>query len=296
MSLLPVAPEHNTARARGASATIAARRDRVLTPMPIDPRYLFATDVRASRDDQLALIDRGRCHGAHHAGLYGHKGKPAFWRLEVVRSVDPTCLPETARRWFAAAAAPDQTFGRWAYQCRLDDSLRWRWLDDDAERRITGILAPIAPCFRLITRVNINLQIPGQDLPMHRDLVAGNAYDGLDSATHWRPGPHRLRYLGDAWLEQVRPLANREHGAAGYLAVKIPLSERDDDPGLPYIVHDNQKSYYSTDNRVFFLNEYEIYHGADPVDFWRGVVFVAGILEPARVAALGKRAVAARPA
>jgi hypothetical protein len=259
--------------------------------MPIDPRYLFATDVRVSRDDQRALIARCRAGGFQHVGLYGGKQTMPFWRLRIVRSVDPASVPEPLRRWFATEAAPDQTLNRWAYQCRLDDTLQWKWLDEEAGQRIAAILAPIASCFQLITRVSINLQIPGENLPMHRDLVAGNEYDGLESATHWRPGPHRLRYMGDAWLEHVRPLANREHRANGYYAVRIPLSERADDPGLPYIVHDDIKYHYSTNGRVLFLNEYDVYHGADPVEFWRGVVFVAGILDPARLQALAKHAV-----
>jgi len=262
--------------------------------MSIDPRFLFATDVRVSREDQLALIARGRSEGFQYTGLYNGKDTTPFWRLKVVRSVDPMSVPEPVLRWFATEAGPDQTFARWAYQCRLDDTLRWRWLDDDAERRITAILAPIAACFRLLTRVNILLQVPGQNLPAHRDLVAGNEYDGLASEAHWRPGPRRLRYTGDAWLEKVRPLANRSHKDGGYFAVKIPLSERPDDPGLPYIVHGDQKWYYSTHDRVFFLNEYEVYHGSDAVDFWRGVIFVAGILDPERVQALEKRAVEVR--
>jgi hypothetical protein len=262
--------------------------------MLIDQRYLFATDARVSREDQLALIARGRSEGFQFTGLYAGKDTTPFWRLKIVRSVDSASVPESALRWFATEAAPDQTFHRWAYQCRLDDTLQWRWLDEDAGRRISAILAPIAPCFQLITRVNINLQIPGQNLPMHRDLVAGNEYDGLDSETHWRPGKRRLRYICDPWLEKVRPLANREHRNGGYYAVRIPLSERPDDPGLPYIVHDNQKWYYATKDRVFFLNEYEVYHGADPVDFWRGVIFVAGILDPAHLQALDKRAVEVR--
>jgi hypothetical protein len=262
--------------------------------MLIDPRYLFATDVRVSRDDQLALIARGRAHGFQYTGLYGGKSTEPFWRLKVVRSVDQASVPEATLRWFATQATPDQSFARWAYQCRLDDTLQWRWLDDEAGQRITAILAPIASVFQLITRVNINLQLPGQTLPMHRDLVAGNEYDGLDSATHWRPGDRRLRYVGDPWLEQARPLANRDHKAGGYYAVRIPLSERPDDPGLPYIVHDHTKMYYSTQDRVFFLNEYEVYHGADPVEFWRGVIFVAGILDPAHLQALDKRAVERR--
>ncbi len=262
--------------------------------MLIDPRYLFATDVQISREDQLALIARGRSDGFQYTGLYGGKHTTPFWRLKIVRSVDPASLPESVLRWFATEADPDQTFNRWAYQCRLDDTLQWRWLDADVGRRISAILAPLASCFQLITRVNINLQIPGENLPMHRDLVAGNEYDGLESETHWRPGTRRLRYVGDPWLEKVRPLANREHKSGSYYAVKIPLSEHPDDPGLPYIIHDNIKRYYSTDNRVFFLNEYEVYHGADPVDFWRGVIFVAGILDPAHLQALAKRSLEER--
>lgn len=262
--------------------------------MLIDPRHLFATDVRVSREDQLALIARGRANGFQYTGLYGSKSKMPFWRLKVLRSVDQASVPEATMRWFATEASAEQSFSRWAYQCRLDDTLKWRWLDEEAGQRVSAILAPIAPVFQLITRVNINLQLPGETLPMHRDLVAGNVYDGLESETHWRPGNLRLRYIGDTWLEQARPLANREHKAGGYFAVRIPLSERDDDPGLPYIVHDNAKMYYSTHDRVFFLNEYEVYHGADPVDFWRGVIFIAGILDPSRLAALDKRAVEQR--
>ena len=262
--------------------------------MSIDPRYLFATDVRVSHDDQLALIEHARSVGFPHSGLYGGADRTPYWRLKIIRSVEPASVPSSALRWFETEAQPEQTFQRWAYHCRLDDTLQWRWLDEEAGRRVAAILTPLAACFQVITRVNINLQVPGQTLPAHRDLVAGNVYDGLESEAHWWPGPHRVRYTGEPWLEKVRPLANRDHRAAGYYAVKIPLSERPGDPGLPYIKDSRGKHYYATDDRVFFLNEYEMYHGADPVDFWRGVVFVAGVLDPAGVQALERRVVEAR--
>lgn len=262
--------------------------------MLIDPRYLFATDARASREDQLALIEAARSVGFPHSGLYGGADRTPYWRLKIVRSADPASVSPSVLRWFETEAAPGQTFQRWAYQCRLDDTLQWRWLDDDAGRRIDAILAPLAACFQVITRVNINLQVPGQLLPAHRDLVAGLEYDGLESPLHWKPGPHRVRYVGEPWLEHVRPLANRDHRATGYYAVKIPLSERAGDPGLPFIIHNREKYYYTTDDRVFFLNEYEMYHGADPVDFWRGVVFVAGVLDPAGMQTVERRVLEAR--
>jgi hypothetical protein len=44
-------------------------------------------------------------------------------------------------------------------------------------------------------------------------------------------------------------------------------------------------------DRVLFLDEYKVHGCADPVESWRGVIFVAGILDRSRRQVLDNRAV-----
>ena len=47
--------------------------------------------------------------------------------------------------------------------------------------------------------------------------------------------------------------------------------------------------YHDSSRRcLFFSNEVEVLHGADPTTFWRGVVFVNGILDPDAIDRLHK--------
>ena len=263
--------------------------------MLLDPRYLFAIDHVVPHADQLALIEAGRRKGLPHGGL--RRAADKFWALQIVKNVDPDSLPASTLEWFRSQ--PDHQrfrFNAWSYYARFDLSLAWKWVDEEARAILEPILEPVRPLFREITRVNVVLQVPGRVLPSHRDLSPGTEYDGVESPYTTAFGPHRLVWEGEKWLSMPRRIANEDHRVNEFFCLKLPLSERPDDPGLPYVEIDSGKFHYDSHGRVFFLNEVDMLHGADPVDFWRGTVFVNGVMNRRALDALPRLPIEGRPA
>ncbi len=242
--------------------------------MTLDERYLFATEFLAEPAVQVRLIEAVRESGELSSGSFDNAGAP-YWRWKSLTLPVPESLPSGVRAFLDRRPAAD--FDRWSYFSRLDPSLEWRWTEGRASDLVRAILAPVERLFRKLTRVKVDLQIPGQALPAHRDLVPGSHYDTLQSEYSHAWGERRLMYRAQPWLWEAGPLRNIEHRDNRYLSMKIPLSEKADDPGQPYVVIGAQRHYYTSRNRLFFLNEAEMFHGADPADHWRGVVFVNGL-------------------
>lgn len=245
----------------------------------------FALDAEVPRERQDRLIALGREGGELSAGSSSKSGDP-FWKWATLRLPTRACLSPRVLDYFARR--PPADFDHWAYCSRLDPTLDWEWLPGPASELVRGILRPHAPLFQKLTRVKLLLQLPGKRIIAHRDLVPGTVYDDMASEFDHGRGASRLTYRGASWLEEVKPLEPASHRDNLYLAMKIPLSERADEPGRPFVTLAGRKRHYTSDNRLFFLNEVEIDHGADPVDYWRGVVFVNGIWDAAAVARAAK--------
>jgi hypothetical protein len=256
--------------------------------MELDERYLFALEHAIDPDDQAAIVAIVRREGKPFRGVYPEP-RP-MWTVRSLAEPDPDAVPEQGRAWLASQAPDGPSLGRWGYYARLDPDARWIWTESEASPLVRRLLEPVLPLYRRLTKVNVVLQIPGEALPRHRDLVYGNTY-WLASPHHWKSGPHRLTYEGEPWVQNVAPIHSASHEEGRYLCLKIPLSERPDDAGSPYADVEGQRHYYTSRNRFFFLNEAEMLHGAEPVTFWRGVVFVNGILDADAIRRVPKRPV-----
>jgi hypothetical protein len=168
--------------------------------------------------------------------------------------------------------------GRLPYYLRLRDDIEWEWIQNPIGDLCRKILMPLSPIIKKITRVSILLQIPNMALPAHRDLVPGNTYKNMLDGyrTFW--GPKTETYQGEEWLKTLPwPMDDGVHKRNRFLNLKIPISEMDQ-PGRPFLIWDSQKIVYDTQKRAFLLNEVEMEHGADPVPFHRGVIFVDSLL------------------
>jgi hypothetical protein len=212
-----------------------------------------------------------------------------MWLWRGLAEPDPEAVPEAGRAWLAAQPPKGPCLSAWGYYARLDPQAKWIWTDSAAVPIVRRILEPVLPLYRLLTKVNVVLQIPGQLLGAHRDLVTGNVYD-LESPYTWRLGSTPMRYEGTPWLSNVAPIHSASHrDDNAYLCLKIPISERADDAGNPFFDLGRRRLYYTSRNRFFFINEVEMLHGAEPATFFRGVVFVNGILNMDEIRRIPKR-------
>jgi hypothetical protein len=249
-----------------------------------DPR-LFALDASVPPGLSARLVELTLRDGERAGGVFAPESPPAWAWLTLRRPVESS-VPAAARA--ALEPLPAARRETWAYFSRLDPALEWEWAPGEAAGLVRELLAPLARLGR-VTRVKAILPLPGVRVPAHRDLVPGNEYDGLAEPCAVAQGARRLRYQGVPWLPPAPP--TDAHRAVGYLSLKIPISERPGDAGRPFVIMDGRRRHYSSRGRLFFLNEYELLHGADPVDFWRGVVFVSGFWDPAALASAARRPV-----
>jgi hypothetical protein len=248
-------------------------------------RQLFALDHAIAPDDQRALVELVRAAGAGAGG--------GQLRLSIT-TPDPAAIPAAGRRWLDEHRARGYTLDRWAYFARLDRTLPWTWRTGPAADLVGRVLDPVRPLFRRITRVTAIVQEPGEEIEARRDLVPGTHY-ALVAPDRWQAGAVVQRYVGERWLDRVRPIDSIDHADNQHLCLRIPISERPGDAGLPFVVVGGTKYHYSSRGHLFFVDE-TVLHGADPVPFWRGVVIASGLLDPAALATVARRPVEVRRA
>jgi hypothetical protein len=148
--------------------------------------------------------------------------------------------------------------GKSEYDNRLNLEVNWQWRDTPAAQLVKQLLEPLSDVIQP-TRVITILVSPGSFLPCHVDSATDHTYK------------HVKNYL---------PEGDRtEHHSNQYAAIKIPVTERDGDNGLPYIEVRNKMCYYDVGKSYFVIDEMHHPHGADPVDFYRGVLFIDGIVD-----------------
>ncbi|GJM11434.1 MAG: hypothetical protein DHS20C11_37100 [Lysobacteraceae bacterium] len=242
----------------------------------IDTRHLLSVDCAITPQEQAVIIEQVHQQGRRKAGLDDQS--PVYWNTLLVTDIDPESIPPRIRSWLAEH--PEKRTS-WTYLSRLDPSLAWRWVESPASDAIRSVLQRMPPVFKKITRVKVFLQIPGQAIAPHRDLVVGNTYEQMRDEQSADLGAQTMMYIGRRWIRRLRSeIANTVHHEHGYLSLKIPLSEKPPDSGLPYIQPAHRRLYFNTKNRLYFINEYQGLHGAEAVNFWRGVVFVDGFLDP----------------
>lgn len=234
----------------------------------LEKTLLFSTPFSISADTQNFLINAVLEDG-HFLPPEEKEIQPFWVGLGLSHITDQSLINNVA----------SENHGWWYYLSRLDPSISWTWNDHPAARVVQDLLSPLAPYFSRFTRVTIVIQRPGLALPAHRDIVVGDEYDFMQSPYSTYKGTSTLRFKGKEWFAPADAKNYRDiHKSQFYLNLKIPLSQRIDSPGKPFILMDGKKVSYSSNNNIFFLNEALIEHGGDPCSFYRGVVFVDGFL------------------
>jgi hypothetical protein len=152
--------------------------------------------------------------------------------------------------------------GRPIYDNRLNPDIAWVWRDTPASDVARVEVSKVEHLFHTLTRVTLILPSPRVPLLLHYDPVIGNEY---------KPGePFERR---GSCVQ-----ANKLHAQNKHFCLKLPITERPGDFGIPMLRHDGVTYRYSTEGRFFVINEIDILHGAAPVDHQRGVLWIDGLL------------------
>lgn len=241
----------------------------------LDPMFGFAIPgMSASADMQKTLIEITKLGGRRQGGTYGHLGQK-FWTSLILRTIDRSSLPEAVRDF-------DNSKLEFFYRQRPE--IRWEWIDNEATAMVRELVKPVERLFTKLTRVKIFLQVPGLRTPMHKDLVAGNFYKVKGPYTYLR-GHTFVKHLGDEALNKLDPAPDTAmHRKQGYFALKIPLTEIAGDYGKQVIITKKPYFYFHGGN-YYFLNE-ACWHGAEASPFYRGVIFVDGLMDMEAVRAI----------
>jgi hypothetical protein len=230
--------------------------------------------LRAPIEQQKKLIELTKNGGRIQGGVYGRSGTQ-FWNSLILRTINRDSLPKSVLHL-------DNNKLEFFY--RYHSHIKWDWLDTEAACEVRELLKPIEKVFSKLTRVKIFLQIPGQRTPMHKDLAAGNYYRVKGPYSYVR-GPDLVKHLGDAEINALDPAPDTSaHHRQNYLALKIPLTEVEGDYGRQVIIA--EKPYFYSHGGQFYCFSEANWHGAETSPFYRGVVFVDGILKMDEVAAL----------
>lgn len=142
--------------------------------------------------------------------------------------------------------------------------LNWQW--QTHELPIQELIEPVLPYYKVLTRVASLVLKPGESVPPHRDRVDGNLYED-----------------GRLTLNANVSHTNSFHKDNQYLALKIPLIFSAEKYGRPYLVKGEQRNYYNFSYSCYAIDEYTVQHGVEPVDYWRGVIVMDGILNLEKV-------------
>jgi len=159
---------------------------------------------------------------------------------------------------------------------RFNKNIKWEWRRKKTSQMIKNLLEPLSGIIQF-TRVFTLVRRPGEPAITHADVAYDHSY-----STGWTSKPE---------LHGNNP----EHHHNNYAAIRIPLSEKDGDNGLPYLYIDDQPYYYNAGKNLFVIDEIRNPHGADPIDFYRGVVFVDGFVDFEKLQALKSGEIAMTP-
>lgn len=225
-------------------------------------KYIVELPISISYEDQQTIIDETLEWGA--------------------TSFEYNAIPVWKSVVFTNMFRDDNFVEEPQYPFRLDDRVTFEFRNmlrcNKSSMIIQELLSQI-PLYK-VTRVLVLLQEPNIKLGEHRDLVPGHLYDNMEDKTSVLYGDKTLRYEGTyhkAFQSLGLEIKDTEvHAAQSYMSLKIPLSVMPGNPGLPFILNDGVKTHFNTHDKLYLLNEYECEHGADAVDFWRGVIFVDG--------------------
>jgi hypothetical protein len=221
----------------------------------ISDNHAFCLDRKIHPIIQQTIIDLVMEHG------YVAEHEPQ-WMQCPLRSLDRSTMESTENH------IKD-------FHYRLDPQTEWYWEDNEVVPVVRPLIESVEHLYTKLTRVRVFIQLPFSNIITHRDLVSGNDYKFIANAYSPEPGTYCGTFLGHPELT-VEP--NTRHRDQKYLNLKIPLTTKVGDSGKAFIIGEGSKQYLVANDRFYFLNEYEIFHGCDPVEYHRGIIFVDGIL------------------
>jgi len=189
-----------------------------------------------------------------------------FWLKYDVRSLEHASIWGT---YDEEPSPPDFFY-------RLYPDAEWYWEDNEVAELVKPITAEVEHLFIKMTRIKAFVQKPGEPIAAHRDLTPSHEYRHITNPFQAAVGGYSGYFQGH---RNLRMPPNTRHSDQKYLNLKIPLSADPERGGKPYIVPtDGVKRYLKAEDHFYFLNEYSIFHGCDEVDYYRGVIFIDGIL------------------
>ncbi len=211
-----------------------------------------------------------------------------IWAALAVRAIDPKSFP---------AKYLNQRISQVEYLFRHDPRTQWNWREEmPLTPLIKKIVAPYEKLFSFFSRVKIHIQRLNHTVHFHRDLTAGLEYQIINSLTTEWADTKPIAYQMYPWVD-LNDLPPNSHESDPLLrnafALKIPLSENPENYGLQTIV-DGRPYYYTTQGNAYLLNE-NCYHGTQAVPFYRGLIFVDGIINPQALKEMKIEPVLSRP-
>lgn len=226
----------------------------------IPSRWGFKLPFKISTDDQKKVVDFVRSEGKKAGFHLAEGGYVEPWYFYSLRTI--TNKPEIRAKYQDKVSVTDFSF-------RYDEDCQWDWVQCPITELVKSYVDKLLPFYqnRKVTRVQVALQRPQMDLPLHRDRVMGEVY--ADTGTD----PY------NPFAGRIEAKINNSQKMNRGLTVKIPITEISYDNGLPILEIDNIKNVYDVKDSIFAINEIDIRHGSMPVSHYRGVISIDGLLD-----------------
>jgi len=207
----------------------------------------------------------------------------------TIRGVDLKGLPPELKYWHDT----DPFFHA---NYRLTPEVEWRWIFEDEGMIEIGnrLIKDVSSFFTKITRIKINVLHKGGEVGVHRDFCSGQKYPSLtrwgeEALNDYTPDIYDRELKGPflwndnlsndcRFADEIYPLAREGHSDQNYYSLKIPISENPKSQGKPfYYTPEKEKIIFNSNFNSYFLNDFCL-HGADSVDFYRGLFWIDGFI------------------
>ena len=149
------------------------------------------------------------------------------------------------------------------YDSRFDPEIDWRYTNYSISPLVRELVEPLSN-FMEVTRIKIFIQKPGFELKEH-----------CDKLTTLHCQLFKTFFLNTQFNDF---LIREDLEPKTTLGVRIPISyfgQR----GKPYFRYKNKRYGYDPENSYFAFDDSNILHGALPVDYPRGVIFIDGVID-----------------
>jgi hypothetical protein len=158
------------------------------------------------------------------------------------------------------ALIPDYTelkTSQLSYQYRYHPTVEWEWIDTPITKFVQQAFAQIEHLYTKVNRIFLLVQHPDHEIAAHADKFVNPHLDDYDLAVQSRVNHN--------------------------MAIKFPLTETPGNNGRPYLYIDDCVYQYDVGNHAFAINEMDIMHGAMQSGLRRGVIFIDGFIDFARL-------------